>query len=155
MPSEGWLMFLLWLLWAATAVQCGLAVNGYLTEKLHGMSLSLVRISAIVGIFVVVTCLAAFTAFLPQDSLTEVTQTASPQSAEVTEAENQLQQIEDDRRKLDMREKEARKQLYAAESEVPNPVPAFISNLERVNKSERAIVALAGTAVLLLVGFVV
>lgn len=155
MPSEGWLMFLLWLLWTATAVQCGLAVNGYLTEKLHGMSLSLVRLSAIVGIFVVVTSLAAFTAFLPQDSLTAVTQTAGPQSGEVAEAKNQLQQIEEDRRKLDMREKETRNQLYAAESKVPSPVPAFISNLERVNKSERAIVALAGTAVLLLGGFVV
>src|ERR1700736_4294214 len=99
MPSQLWLIFLLWLLWTATAVQCGFAVNGYLNEKRHGMRISLFRLSAIVGIFVVATSLVIFVTLLPQDYLTAAAQNPEnpgPQSGITAPAPSRiLQEVAD------------------------------------------------------------
>src|SRR5262245_33735029 len=101
MDSSTWLIALLCVLWVATALQCGLAINGYLMERQQGMRISLVRLGVVVAGFVLSTALVGFATVLPQDTFTEVVQPSQsepagvpPANAEVTKLRNLLSQQE-------------------------------------------------------------
>ncbi len=164
MQSQTWLIILIWVLWAGSAVQCVLAVNALRVESREGMPVARLRTILVVSGFTVASVLTLAITFLPRQPVDPLAAPVMPELAgdhdlqpatvlrrKLADARIEWQKSEEKSRKLEAQLQEVQpKDGHFRQTSVNN----VLRGVESIDWQTRAVFTLVILTFLFLLGFI-
>jgi tetratricopeptide (TPR) repeat protein len=174
MAADTLLIILLWLLWAATAAEFGIAANGYLTERREGLEVSVFRFLTVGGILAVATVLAIVTPTLPSQSTitpaaplpsfgqdAEALRLLADKHEQQKKITGELEAIKSERSEAEKRRTELQKQDVDLRNEIDRLqgrssfLTRFIRSVEQFDRPSQIVLSIMGLVTLAFAGFTI